>query len=211
MTIHIPKTRRALADLLLPRGLTPDIAERALGIGAAESRTYGPGAPKAAPEYNRWARTIEALHGGLMTSGFDWERFDPKNLPFFLLPGSKLGLLVSSGNQYTGVAYASPSNRNPKGVSFGRLVDDNGQMSFFGTVSQNGNGAEAKETWVMLYQERNDIVHAELSLPVSMPKGHVRDWRDRIIFPQYDVATGRFVTTEDDLGQDDFAFTIARR
>lgn len=211
MTIHTPKTRRAFADLLRPCGLTPDIVEIALGVGAAESRTYGPGAPKAAPEYNRWARTIEALHGGLMTSEFEWERFDPKNLPFFLLPGSRLGLLVSSGNQFTGVAYANPSNRNPKGVSFGRLVDDNGQMSFFGTVSQDGRGVDAKETWVLLYQERGDAVHAELSLPVSMPKGHVRDWRDRIIFPIYDVATSRFLTIEDDQDGDEFAFKIARR
>jgi hypothetical protein len=209
MTVHQPKTREELACLLAPMRLDAEVFERAISVGAAESRTFSLGAPKSAAEITRWLRTIESAHEGLMLLKQGWRRFDPENLPYFIQPELKLGLIVSSGDQFTGVTYNSPSNRNPKGDAFARRVDENGQVALFGQPTPEGE-VEVDDAWVCLYDERDGMVFVELSRPLSMSGRYVGTWSDRIIFPTFDLALGAF-SFEESEGEGDFGFTVARR
>lgn len=211
MTIHLPKTREQLAGHLAPMRLEAAVFERAVSVAASESRTFSPGAPKSAPEITRWLRTVESVHESLMLLKLGWRRFDPENLPYFLQPDLNLGLIVSSGDQFTGVTYGNPRNRNPKGEAFARRVDENGQVALFGQPTDEGE-VVVDDAWVCLYDERNGLVHIELSRPTSMSGKFVSTWSDRIIFPAFDLALGAFAFDEADEEDDsDHGFTVARR
>ncbi len=209
MAIHTPKTREALAGLLAPMRLEATVFERAVSVAAAESRTFSPAAPKSAPEVTRWARTIETVHEGLMLLQLGWRRFDPENLPYFLQPELNLGLIVSSGNAFTGVTYGSPTTKNPKGSAFARRVDENGAVAMFGQPTDEGE-VDVDDVRILLYDERDGLVHLELSRPVGRLGSFVNSWSERIIFPAFDLALGAF-SFEEGNDEDDFSFKIARR
>lgn len=209
MAIYTPKSREDLARLLAPLRLEAPLFERAVSVAASESRTFTPGAPKSAPEFTRWARTIETVHEGLMLLQMGWRRFDPDNLPYFLQPDLNLGLIVSSGNAFTGVTYGSPTTKNPKGAAFARRVDENGAVAMFGQPTDEGE-VNVDDVRILLYDERDGLVHLELSRPVGRLGSFVNSWSERIIFPAFDLALGAFTFEEAD-DEGDFGFTIARR
>lgn len=209
MAIHTPRTREDLARMLSPMRLECTPIERAVAVGAAESRTFSPGAPKSGPEFTRWLRTVESLHEGLMLLRRGWLRYDPQNLPYFLHPDVKLGLVVSSGDSFTGVTYSSPSTRNPKGSAFARRVDENGKVAMFGLPVGDGE-VDVEDVWILLYDERGGMVHLELSRPFSMAGRFVDTWSDRIIFPPFDLALGTF-SFEEDEEEGDVGFSVTRR
>lgn len=209
MTIHTPKTREALKRLLTPLRLEASVFERAVSVGAAESRTFSSGGPKSAPGYTRWARTVEAVHEDLMLLRLGWRRFDPENLPYFLQPDLNLGFVVSSGDSFTGVRYGTPANRNSKGEAFARRVDKNGSIAMFGQPTDEGE-VNVDDFWVLLYDERKGFVHLEFSRPEARVGDFVSRWSERIIFPAFDLALGAFGFEEDD-DEGDFGFKIARR
>lgn len=210
MAIHTPRARQDLARLLAPMRLEATPFERAVAIGAAESRTFSPAAPKSGPEFTRWLRTVESLHEGLMLLRAGWLRFDPQNLPYFLQPDLNMGLIVSSGDSFTGVTYGSPSTRNPKGSAFARRVDENGKVAMFGQPVDGGE-VDVEDAWILLYDERDGLVHLELSRPASMAGRFVDSWSERIIFPAFDLARGTFSFEENEADDEDTGFTIARR
>ena len=106
VAIRTPKTREDLARLLSPMRLRASVFERAVSVGAAESRTFSQGAPKAAPNMMRWYRTVEVMHEQLMLLQEGWKRSDPQNLPYFSQPDLQLGLITSC------LLYTSPSPRD---------------------------------------------------------------------------------------------------
>lgn len=209
MAIYTPTTREDLARLLAPLRLEATVFERAVSVAAAESRTFTPGAPKSAPQITRWLRTVEAVHEGLMLLQLGWRRFDPQNLPYFLQSDLKLGLIVSSGNEFSGVSYGSPTTKNPKGSAFARRVDDNGKLAMFGQPADEGE-ANVDDVRILLYNERAGLVHLELSRPTAMLGSLVNVWSERIIFPAFDLALGAF-TFQEANEEGDFGFAIARR
>lgn len=210
MAIHTPKTREDLARLLSPLRLEAEPFERAAAVGAAESRTFSPAAPKSGPEFTRWLRTVESLHEGLMLLRAGWRRFDPQNLPYFLQPDVNVGLIVSSGDEFTGVTYGSPTTRNPKGSAFARRVDENGNIAMFDQPVNDGE-VGVEEAWILLYDERDGMVNFELSRPTSMAGRFVGTWADRIIFPAFDLALGTFSYEEQTDEDEGYGFTVARR
>lgn len=211
MAIHTPKSREALAGFLSPMRLTVEVFERAVAVGAAESRTFSEGAPKSAPNMTRWFRTVEVLHEQLMLLRLSWRRSDPQNLPYFSQSDLNLGLIASSGDEFTGVAWASPSTKNPKGSAFAKRVDENGQAALFPQQTSDGGEIEVKYLWILLYNERDGLVYIELSRPRSMAGKQIDSWLDRIIFPPFDLALGSFVFEEDEVGDEGFGFTVERR
>lgn len=210
MAIHTPRTREDLARLLFPMRLEATPFERAVAVGAAESRTFSPAAPKSGPEFTRWLRTVESLHEGIMLLRAGWLRFDPQNLPYFLQPDLNIGLIVSSGDAFTGVTYGDPTTRNPKGSAFARRVDESGKVALF---AQRGDDAEVEveDAWILLYDERDGLVHLELSRPASMAGSFVDSWSERIIFPAFDLALGTFSFEEETEEDEGYGFTVARR
>jgi hypothetical protein len=211
MAIHTPKTRDDLARLLAPMRLEATPFERAVVVGAAEKRTVSPAAPKSGPEYTRWMRTVEALHEGLMLLRLDWKRSDPQNLPYFSQADLHLGLIASSGDEFTGVAWGTPTTKNPKGSAFARRVDQNGQMTMFGQQTADGGEIDVKYLWILLYNERNGMVFLELSRPISMAGKQIDSWSERIIFPPFDLALGAFAFEEETEEDEGYGFTVTRR
>lgn len=209
MAIYSPRSRDDLGRLLAPMRLTTAVFERAVSVAAAESRSFSPGAPKSAPEITRWLRTVEVVHEQLMLMQVGWARLDPQNLPYFFHPEPRLGLIVSSGDENTGVIYRSPRNRNPKGLAFASRVHDNGTVAMIGEATAVGE-VDVEDVRVCLYDEREGMVHVELSRPEQMSGGFVVRWSERIIFPAFDLTTGTFSFDEGD-SDGEFGFTVSRR
>lgn len=211
MAIFQPNRREDLRQRLRSMSLDLWCFENALASGAAEAASYSAGAPLSAPELGRWMRTVEEIHNGLIALQQGWERSDPMNQPTWVNPMRHTAIVVSSGNENTGqVTFNNPSNRNPKGSSFGALVAANEQASLFDMVSQAGEMIGITETWVFLYDQREGFVYSELSLPVLMPTSYIENWKERIILPRFDGGTNTFEAEEDNPDQD-FGFTIQRR
>lgn len=212
MAIYQPERRGDLQRRLNAFDLELWCFEHALASGAAEAASYSAGAPISAPELGRWMRTVEELHNGLLSLQTGWERSDPMNQPTWINPRLHTAMVISSGNENTGqITFGDPSNRNPKGRSFGDLVTANEQASFFDAVSGAGQMLDVTETWVFLYDQREGFVHSELSLPILMPGTRIETWRDRILLPPFDQGTNQFESVEDDGPDQDFGFTIQRR
>lgn len=199
-----------LTTLLQTMGLELQPFEHSLASGVAEAASYSAGAPSSAPEFGRWARMTESLHDGVIGLQRGWERHDPLNQPTWLNPGRKIAVVISSGDENTGQrTFREPTNRNPKGSSFGVLVEEN---VLFSDVTASGEMASIHETWVFLYDAREGFVYSELSLPIIMPGRFIGGWRERILFPRFDGRSGLFEPEADDSGPDqNFDFTIARR
>jgi hypothetical protein len=191
--------------------LRASVFERAVSVGAAESRTFSQGAPKSAPNMTRWYRTVEMIHEQLVLLQLGWNRSDPQNLPYFSQPDLNLGLIASSGDEFTGVAWGTPSTKNPKGAAFARRVDENGQMAMFGHPTEDGGEIDIKLLWILLYNERDGMVHLELSRPSSMAGRQIESWSERIIFPPFDLTLGAFRFEEDTEEDEGFGFSLARR
>lgn len=211
MAIHTPKTREQLAGHLSPMRLSAEVFERPVSVGAAESRTFSQGAPKSAPNMTRWYRTVEFMHEEIMLLQQDWKRSDPQNLPYFSQADLNIGLITSSGDEFTGVAWGNPSTKNPKGSAFAKRVDENGQAALFPQQTSDGGEIDVKYLWILLYDERDGMVYLELSRPKSMAGKQIDSWLDRIIFPPFDLALGAFSFEEDEADDEGTGFTIARR
>jgi hypothetical protein len=212
MSVFLPHSRQDLQQRLASMRLDLWCFENALSNGAAEAASYSEGAPKAGPELGRWLRTVEDLHYGLIALQSGWERSDPMNQPTWINPALHTAVVVSSGDENTGeVTFNSPSNRNPKGNSFGALVTANEQMAFFDALSKSGEMVDVNETWVLLYNAREGFVYSELSTPIVMPGSYIEGWRDRILFPRFDGGTNKFEGFGDGDSGQDFTFNIQRR
>lgn len=211
MAIHTPTTREGLASYLGPMRLTAEVFERAVSVGAAESRTFSQGAPKSAPNMTRWYRTVEFMHEQLMLLKLDWKRSDPESLPYFSQADLNLGLIASSGDEFTGVSWGNPSTKNPKGSAFAKRVAENGQAALFPQQTSDGGEIDIKYLWILLYNERDGMVYIELSRPKSMAGRQIDSWLDRIIFPPFDLASNAFSFEEDGADDEGTGFTIARR
>lgn len=209
MAIHTPKTRDELTRLLAPLRLQAATFQRAVEVAAADSRSFSRGAPRSAPEGTRWFRMVEKVHEELMLLREGWRRSDPNNLPYFRQTEIGIGLIVSSGDHLTGVTWGDPTTRNPKGRETGRRVEDNAQEGLFELDGPDGD-PERDDLWICLYDERDGMVHLELSRPAAMSGGRISGWSDRIIFPVFDLAIGDF-SFEDADDEGDLGFTLARR
>lgn len=214
MGIYQPRGRNELRRRLASMELDLWCFENALARGVAEAASYSSAAPSGAPELGRWMRTVEEFHHGVIALQRGWERPapDPLNQPTWINPRLHTAVVLSSGDENSGeVTFRSPSNRNPKGMSFGALVAANGQASFFDAVAGSGDMVDINETWVFLYHARNGYVYSELSLPINMPTAFIDAWRERILLPRFDLGAGSFEPERDDQPGQDFGFTVERR
>ncbi|MFF2453942.1 hypothetical protein [Isoptericola sp. NPDC058082] len=211
MAVIQPRNHEELQQQLSRMHLAPWCFENALAAGAAEASSYSSGAPTMAAEFGRWSRTVEELHHGILGLQRGWERADPMNQPTWINPNLNTALVVSSGDVNTGEAtFGDPSNRNPKGKTFGALVAANEEASLFDTVV-SGEMVDITETWVFLYNQRQGYVFSELSLPIVMPGAYIENWRARLLLPRFDGGTRKFEAPVHDIPDQDFNFKIQRR
>ena len=174
-------------DLALDRlGLTRPLLMHAVQVGhlARISRTAND-APIAAGFY-QWNETLRALRENLVHLG--WQRSDDQGYATVVSPDGALSIAVSSGNEDTGRREATPKTRRNKGPRTAEAVTGNAvQLELFPDLilaPVPEASPSGRLTRILLFNAQDGMLHAELSLPVTMDeRGHVELWRERIILP----------------------------
>jgi hypothetical protein len=150
---------------------------------AAISRTAND-APNAAGFY-QWNETLRTLREELTVLGFT--RSNIRGYATALRGDKRMAIAVSSGDEGTGIARATPSTKQVKGPCTVAAVSSNAaQLELFpGLILMSPPPDVECLTWILLFSAAAVTeLRAELSLPVTMDEGgQIRAWRERIILP----------------------------
>ena len=157
-------------------------------------------APNAAGFY-QWNETLRAMREELALFGFT--RSDAGSYSTALRSDKRMAIAVSSGDEGTGVAAASPSTKQGKGPRTIAAVSSNAtQLELFPGEIMMPPPADDIDclTWILLFRAAATELRAELSLPVTMNDGgQISAWRERIILPSQPLDTP-FSIPEPDFG-----------
>lgn len=129
----------------------------------------------------RSARLVRYLREEYVERG--WSPQDAQNYSLLLSPGSDVAIQVATGNEAAGDGTNPfPRLAHPKGEMTEKSVKRNAQQLnlFTGDADELGEGPT---TWILLVNERNGALHAELSWPDSFYNGQIESWIERIILP----------------------------
>jgi hypothetical protein len=175
-------------DRLAELGLDALIFAHAIQRGQAIAAGYTANHPAICRGISQWGEIVAALREQLLP--LDWTRMDEDNLPLTVNPTRTIAISVSTGDESTGIAEATPSTRSTKGPRTADAVVVNAlQLDLFGNVPlrpeelKQSNGVM---TWILLFHwdATAEETRFELSRPVKMDsEGHVDVWVERIIFP----------------------------
>jgi hypothetical protein len=157
--------------------------------GNAEAATYTDFDAPGAGEYARWSRHIRRASEILVPRG--WARINPDNQPTLVHPKANWCFIVASGSPGTGVPYADPTTKNPKGRTFQQAVQDNVELALIQLAEMRPELAGLRETWVLLTQVNiHGEIQSEFSMPKNMDGEFISDWEHRILIPRIDPGAG---------------------
>jgi hypothetical protein len=126
-----------------------------------------------------WSRTNRYLAEALVPQR--WARTSRDNILRVIHPTGSHAITAISGAGGVGDLRAAVQSKNPKGPVMARLVENNGQFAFMSRDELLfGRELEDIPTWFLLYQSRDGVLSAELSLPVRMNGKFVDEWLERI-------------------------------
>lgn len=155
------------------------------------------------PGIYAWGMTLRALSEKLISKG--WERINRSNYPLIVNRKRRIGIVVHTGNEDTGLASAAPQTKFPKGPQTNSVVERNRQLSLFPEKemkkvrSKDEVDNDIDETWFFLINRQKSVVKRELSLPIGMSDyNHVQTWRTRIILPDFNVDPGDLLKSFDE-------------
>lgn len=170
-------------------GLDVPLVHEVLLYGNAEAATYTNFDAPGAGEYARWSREARRLSELLAPEG--WERLNPDNQPTLVHPSNEWCLVVTSGSAGTGVKYATPTTKNPKGRSIREAVMANSEVALLLPQDLKPALAGLRETWMLLtFVDINRHIWSEISLPSEMEGDQITAWEHRILIPALDPSTG---------------------
>ena len=170
-------------------GLDVPLIHEVLLYGNAEAATYTTFDPPGAGEYARWSREVRRITELLVLD--DWIRINPDNQPTIVHPTKKWCLVVTSGSSGTGVRYATPTTKNPKGRSIREAVMENAELALLSPQDVHAALASLRETWMLMtFVDINDRIYSEVSLPREMPGDQITAWEHRILIPTIDPSSG---------------------
>ena len=92
-----------------------------------------------------------------------------------------MDIVVTTGDEASGMNGATPSNKCPKGVNTAEAVETNNQLDMFSELIPAIGDVQGRTTWVLLMHLGTDEVRCELSLPSSISNGKINGWKERII------------------------------
>jgi hypothetical protein len=199
---------RRLGDL----GLSVDIIRQAVVYGQMHRDTCTLNDPPGLPGILAWGRTIRSFGEQLVPRG--WERRDDFNLSAVVNPEGDLAIVVSTGDDGTGLADLPATTKYRKGPATVAAVEVNAyQLDLFDlgrTVVALAARRAPRITWMLLIARVGDQIRCELSLPsIIADDGRVERWEERIILPPFDLGPVADELPEDDGG--DIDMEIARR
>lgn len=207
------ENNNALSDLGLRYEWLSEICQRAL---AAFNQATPNDAANAAGSY-AYLAAVRAKRDILCPEG--WEKKPYGNLEITRNPRDNTGIIVSSGDRYTGIKDKIPSTKNNKGSQTQMLVCQNHvQLKFWDEPKIDENKEnELGPTWILLYHidKTNSELRMELSLPIEMNTDELKvtGWDKRIILPSinFDDLSDRFENNSESEHDFESEIKISRR
>lgn len=168
-------------------GLDHATVEEVVLYGLRARQGVSPLAPPPFPGTTQWAETIVGARLRLVPR--DWTPDDSHNFSQIISPDGRIGIVVATGDEHTGIATAEPRTKHPKGAETEAAVEANAQLEIPGlSLAVEEGQVITRETWVVLLHTNELEMRYELSRPKTQDAlGRVTAWSDRIIFPSIDV------------------------
>lgn len=191
---------RRLSDL----GIADEMLVRAASRADADAVMCTPLDPPNLEGIIRWGRFVRYLREELIPLGWDWD--NSKNFCRVVSPDRTFAIVVSSGDDLTGVPDATPSTKYAKGVTTGDAVAANLQPALFDLLGDGSGdivespweeGADtpneveddaAIPVWYLLFRLTPEAIIVELSFPnetelegTSARNVWITSWVERII------------------------------
>lgn len=174
-------TKENAVDRLSLLGISLPILTESVWQGyLARSRTTA-NHPSIARGVIMWAEAVAVLREQLRPQG--WVKSDKGNYELVVNKKESLAIVVTTGDDATGMIGATPSNKCPKGVNTVEAVETNNQQDMFSELLPIVEKTSGLTTWVLLMHMAATEVRCELSLPSSISNGKIDGWKERIILP----------------------------
>ena len=136
---------------------------------------------------NRWGLTTRYLREELVAAG--WSFDNPRNLARTIHPSGDFAVVVTTGDESTGLPDRTPGPKHPKGFATELAVLGNNQLALelgplVPTVRQGrAIHASPPRTWFLLFYADMDCFRTEVSLPECFADGRITKWAQRILLP----------------------------
>jgi len=196
----------------------------AVRMGVSSAKNITSFHPVTARGFIQWSETVASLRQAL--DGEGWRRSDPKNSPRITSPDGRTSIMVIGGNADTGVSLdVTPATARRRGPATEAAIQGNGQRrgSRRGMPGQGvldidivldlKRESKQPQNWVLLYHWSSDepVVRAELSLPISIEDGEIKNWEHRILLPAQGLDEFEISPRPAGGPQDDVDFMISER
>ncbi len=165
-------------------GLTEAALLRAVKAGYIAKANCTENHPPLFPPIAAWSEAVRTLRDVLKAEG--WTRFNDQNSPKTMSPDGSISIIVSTGNESTGISYAAPATTSSKGPNTAGAIEINRSLQLYlpgmelPVPLQDEN--EQVTTWILLVHHAKNELRAELSLPLDVGcDGRVSVWQERII------------------------------
>ncbi|HUN61844.1 MAG TPA: hypothetical protein VMU53_07635 [Candidatus Sulfotelmatobacter sp.] len=176
------------ASKLRELGVSEAILREAVERGQAEQAQRTLNHPPLYRGLTPWGEITCAFREQVIPLG--WKRDDDGNLAITINDKGTAGIVVATGDEFTGDKDESPCTKSPRGPRTERIIKRNRSLAetLFGDI-RKPTAAEiekinAQMTWFLLFSrdEKRQLIQCELSLPSKINrKGRVEGWLERII------------------------------
>jgi hypothetical protein len=136
---------------------------------------------------NRWGLTTRYLRESLVAA--KWSFDNPRNLARTIHPSGDFAVVVTTGDESTGLPHRTPGPKHPKGFATELAVLGNNQLALdlgplVPTFRQDrAPAASPPRTWFLLFYADLDVFRTEVSLPECFADGRITKWAERILLP----------------------------
>jgi hypothetical protein len=140
--------------------------------------------PPLFPPIAAWSEAVRTLRDVLKPEG--WTRFNDQNSPKTVSPDGSISIIVSTGNEATGIPDAEPATTSSKGPNTAGAIEINRSLQLYLPGMELPvplqDEDEKVTTWILLAHHAKNELRAELSLPLDVGSdGRVSVWQERII------------------------------
>ncbi|MBM9468417.1 hypothetical protein [Nakamurella leprariae] len=176
-------------DRLAALGLSTRVLLTAAAAAGRGHDQDSPFDPPIMPGLRRWAAVVRTLRSQLVPLG--WRQDNPSNLPRTLHPDGSFAVVVTTGDDHTGVPWAPPGTRHLKGTATRLAIEPNAQLAFDlgdhllpAATDELPLVLTGTQTWFLLFHPAGPVVRSELSFPQAISRGRMLQWAERIILPE---------------------------
>jgi hypothetical protein len=168
-------------DGLSQLGLTETIIREAILDGELARSSCTANDPPALGGILGWGRTTRGLRERTIPLG--WSASEIGQLSTTVDPAGTVAIAVTTGDQGTGVARATPRTKYPKGPATAAAVERNRlQLDLFKRYEESDDSEPVVVTWLLLIARSGKQIRCELSLPGYIgDDDRVETWVERII------------------------------